>query len=578
MSNFLRREADSFIFRRRVPAIFQARLGQAEIYRSLKTTVRKVARTRAAHLFIGTERLFRMLEEDDDYIVNDEDIRAAVRLWLDTDPWKRRLDQIVDTATPGWLRMYHDTMPDTLIRMSAMDGFTARQALAIEAEAALENADFGRPGGETLRRAEATLQRQIREYIDRRMQAVFAPESVAGAPAAQTAQPSAPAAPLSMSKLSSHLKAWQKDIAAGYNHNKPLKDPDHYLKSVELFIGLLGDVPVGKISFETAAEFRELALQLPATHGKGSVGSPKKELARARADKSLPTVTMKTVKRHFSGLNSLWKWLVFKKYVPASLQPFSGHAFPGTKSKKSARDDWSREDMQRFFTSREYRDALDSSALHWLPLISLHSGMRLEEICRLRPGIDIVVKDGMQCFDIAVREDWDPKSEAGERLVPVHSWLLKHGFMDFVIAQRERGAQHLFSPELRLRGRKLSADFSRDFSKLKIGLGVGKKTVFHSFRHTFRTVLESTDFKESHIDAVMGHEGGGGEGRTYVKGVTTAKLKEVVEAFEPPLDLGFLRAAVAVAPPPSPKVGVKKRKLTPPVLDERGRIVRRRKV
>ncbi|WP_421616695.1 DUF6538 domain-containing protein [Agrobacterium tumefaciens] len=53
-SNFLRREADSFFFRRRVPASLQARLGQTEIYRSLKTTVRRTARARAAHLgFMG---------------------------------------------------------------------------------------------------------------------------------------------------------------------------------------------------------------------------------------------------------------------------------------------------------------------------------------------------------------------------------------------------------------------------------------------------------------------------------------------------------------------------------------------
>jgi hypothetical protein len=75
----------------------------------------------------------------------------------------------------------------------------------------------------------------------------------------------------------------------------------------------------------------------------------------------------------------------------------------------------------------------------------------------------------------------------------------------------------------------------------------------------------------------MGHEGGGSEGRTYTKRVSTAKLKEVVEAFEPPLDLAFLRSASADAPPPPPKIIVTKRKLTPPVLDENGRVIRRRK-
>ncbi len=217
-----------------------------------------------------------------------------------------------------------------------------------------------------------------------------------------------------MAKLSSFLPALQKVIIVGYNHNKALKDPDQYLKTVEMFIGLMGDLPVGKITFETAGEFRELILQMPATHGKGGVASPKKELVRARADKTLPSVTMKTAKRHFSGMNLVWKWLIFKKYVPASLQPFSGHAFPGTKPKKTARDDWSREDLQRLFTSRDYRNAPDLSALHWLPLISLHSDMRLAEICRM-PRASRHRRHHKRrppCFGISPRHGWDPKTEA----------------------------------------------------------------------------------------------------------------------------------------------------------------------
>ncbi|MDP9875251.1 hypothetical protein [Agrobacterium tumefaciens] len=308
--------------------------------------------------------------------------------------------------------------------------------------------------------------------------------------------------PASFNRISTFIKPWQKDIAAGYNHNKPVKDAHQYLKTVELFVGLLGDLPLGQITYDKAAEFRELVLQLPSMHGKGATQSLKKELVRARNDTTLPRVSMKTVKRHFSGMNSIWKWLIFRKHLPASHNPFSGHPFPGTKSKKSAHDDWSSKDLQRFFTSRVYRDATGGSALRWLPLIARHSGMRLEEICRLPPAVDIVMKNGVHCFDVAPREGWDPKTEFGTRIIPVHSWLIRHGFMDFVKSQRGRNVEHLFSPELPLHKGSLSSAFSRDFSRIKIDLGVGTKTTFHSFRHTFRTVLESTDLKDSHITVV----------------------------------------------------------------------------
>ncbi|MDR6100990.1 hypothetical protein QE369_001168 [Agrobacterium larrymoorei] len=45
-----------------------------------------------------------MLEEEDyEFPLTDDDIRVAVRRWLDTPPWKQRL-RIVDEMSPGGLR------------------------------------------------------------------------------------------------------------------------------------------------------------------------------------------------------------------------------------------------------------------------------------------------------------------------------------------------------------------------------------------------------------------------------------------------------------------------------------------
>ena len=252
---------------------------------------------------------------------------------------------------------------------------------------------------------------------------------------------------------------------------------------------------------------------------------------------------MKTVKRHMTAMNRYWDWLQHAEHIDADQgSPFAGHSFPGTKSGKSDRDDWTAEQMKRLFTSADYRNAPGGSALHWLPLLSLHSGMRLEEICRLRPDHDIITENGVACFHVQPHQDgWDPKTEAGERKIPIHSWLVRHGLLDLVAKRRAEGCERLF-PELPLDGQdKLGGDFSRSFSRLKTGLGFGTRVVFHSFRHTFRTVLESSDLRERHIDAVMGHEGGSrSEGKTYAKRVLVSKLRDVVETFENPLRLDFL--------------------------------------
>jgi integrase len=589
MSDYLRREADSFVFRRRIPAAIQSRLGLKEIYRSLKTTVRRTAKARAAHLFLVTEKLFRMIEDDD--VLSDEDVKAAVRHWLGSSAlWRHRLDEYLPGLSPASLRTHHEALPDILLNMGKNPDASSEDNLIEEAWTALEYSDYAGWGtGETLAKTKVIFHQTLKEYVDRRVQEVFEPMASSGRSIVGTVDQQSTLIPWNMSLLSTYIQAWQTDIRKGYNGEK-LKKPgtaNPYKKDVELFIGLMGDLPVSKITHDIASEFRTKLLGLPATHGKSRTGSLKKELLLAKANKSTPRISMKTAKRHFSGLTSMWRWLVHKKHIPAKIDPFLGHSFPGTRSTKSARDAWSSENMRLLFTSHEYQVAHRQSAMHWLPLISLHTGMRLEEICRLRPAHDFAIKDGIYCLVIQEREGWDPKSEAGARVIPVHSWLIDHGLKNLVQSTNAIGSDHLF-PELKLEETfpgsgelSLSKGFSRDFSRIKIALGVPLKTAFHSFRHTFRTELESTDHKESHIDAVMGHEPGKSEGRVYIKGVTIRKLQEVVESFTPTLDLSsLLDDAVVPAQEPLRKQRengkVIKRKLVPPVFDDNGKVVRPR--
>lgn len=340
MSNYLRREADSFVFRRRVPSSLQNRLGQKEIYRSLKTTVRRIAKARAAHLFIATDRLFLMIEEYDEERLSDEDIKAAVRHWLSSITWTKRIDAGLNELSPGTLRSLQDRLPDLLLDAGKDETVSSENNLIEEAWSALEYSDYsGWGNGETLARTVTVMQRTLKEYVDKRMQEVFEPDTLVPVSIHDTPRHATPA---NMSKISAFISKWQNDITVGFRGGKglALETTDQYHKTVELFIGLMGDLPVGKISYELAADFREKLLPLPATHGKGRTGSIKAELALAKANKDGPKLTMKTVKRHFAGMNSIWKWLIFYKQVPPTTNPFSGHSFPGTKSRKSARDTW----------------------------------------------------------------------------------------------------------------------------------------------------------------------------------------------------------------------------------------------
>lgn len=515
------------------------------------------AKQRAAALFLASERLFALALNTD---ITDEDIQAAARRWLSSPSWQNILAHRVDSMLPGELRVYHEALPAELLELDTEEpelGMTKKWARRYEALAALESAGYHDCDLKVIDRTVDSMLVMLREYVDRRMTEVFRPEQIAPAApglATSAAADIAPAGPSPL--LLEHADEWQQALTIGWKNVEPVDDhcAKQYRVSVRLFSEIIGNSRVGDISYDDAETFRDAIIRLPTSHGKGRHVHALEAIRVADAN-GVQRMKMKTAKRHNTALNRYWDWLVYKGLLPRGPSPFTGHKFPGAKSSKKDRDAWTAEHLERIFRSADFLAHSRDSAEHWVPLISLHSGMRLEEICRLRPDDDIQRINGINCFDIQKHPDgWDPKTEAGERKVPIHPWLVEHGLLELVERRRRESAERLF-PDLPLQGKKLGAKFSRDFSRFKIAMGFGLKLVFHSFRHTFRTELESTAHKDSHINAIMGHEGEHrGEGRTYVKAVSMKVLDEVVGSFRSPASLDFLHDAEGGNPTRRPRV------------------------
>jgi len=543
---FLVRQFDIYHFRRRVPKSLRLRLGSSEIYRTLNTSNKRLAKVRAALLFAASEELFQLAAMAT--ALSDEDLRAAARRWLKTPMWQGRLKSEVDELLPGDLREQHDSLARRLVTYD--DDFIGEHAQgarrgeleAEEATAALVSAGYREPDRETVQRMHGTLLAVVQEYVDKRVNEVFRPEKLVTTAVTpiQLPKPS----PL----FSEVIEPFFAEKSRGSEGHRPYsKQTEKQGRvTVRLWLDLIGDKPVRSYTGGDAGRFRTLLLRMPASHGKGRTPiDAMKTINQADGEGEVPRLKMKTVKRHFSILSQIWLYLLPNEFVERNV--FAGFSFPGTSSKKRNRDDWSPEQLAVLFRSERWRRGGTDAAEWWLPLVSLFSGMRLEEICRLRPREDIQRRDGYDCFVIQEQPamqglpPWSPKSEAGARTIPIHGFLKRLGFLDLVARRLADGSERVF-PELRPGGpdNKLGAAFSREFSKYKIDLGIKGKVVFHSFRHNFRTVLESTDFKTSWIDAVVGHEGGSGLGKTYTKRVEVRRLDEVVQAFTSPYDLSFL--------------------------------------
>jgi integrase len=158
------------------------------------------------------------------------------------------------------------------------------------------------------------------------------------------------------------------------------------------------------------------------------------------------------------------------------------------------------------------------TALPWAALIALYTGARLEEIAQLQTSdIREEAANGatITVLDIHNGGTNKLKNESAARLVPVHSALVRAGFLDYV---RGLPAGPLF-PGLKPRaskGNKLGPELSSRFGKRLIALGLKRDGLcFHSFRHNVAGALDAAGVPQSDAARVLGHAVAGMSYGTY---------------------------------------------------------------
>jgi integrase len=175
-----------------------------------------------------------------------------------------------------------------------------------------------------------------------------------------------------------------------------------------------------------------------------------------------------------------------------------------------------------------------ADAAYWIPLLGLYTGARVGELAQMRLS-DISDCAGVPVFNITDEGDGQSvKTEASTRQVPIHSELLRLGFLDYVDAQRLHDAVSLW-PNLVVRDSKPGGYFSQWFGTYRRSLGFGTNPNFHCLRHTVRSQLAEAKVSEQIIDTIVGHEVAGSTGaRVYThRSITT--LKRAIEVLNYPI-------------------------------------------
>lgn len=177
------------------------------------------------------------------------------------------------------------------------------------------------------------------------------------------------------------------------------------------------------------------------------------------------------------------------------------------------------DDLKAIFNKPVIHKNDRSSVYFWVPLLALHTGARRNELCQLQPH-DIIKVDedgGRWCINItsdpggrrSPREGAKTTKNAGsKRIIPVHSTLLRLGFLDLV--EKSRGNRNgrifrelSFTPVNKWSG-KFDKTFHRRLDDAIVRSHAGTRKSFHSFRHYVTDRLKDAEIDPGVIDALLG--------------------------------------------------------------------------
>ncbi len=198
------------------------------------------------------------------------------------------------------------------------------------------------------------------------------------------------------------------------------------------------------------------------------------------------------------------------------------------------RPPFSANDLKLFFSTPLFQKKefnIQFSWRYWIPILMWYHGCRLEEVAQLQ--VKNIIKVG-KINAIEIKEEYDKdtksiitklKNESSHRIIPIHSAVIKIGFLKYVEHLIDNDEQKLF-PNLsnvtkngtyKKAGAKVSRWFNEDDKKnykysylTKCGINADDKErkVLYCFRHTFQVFLHNhpDNIESEKIFQLIGHE------------------------------------------------------------------------
>ncbi|OAN48647.1 hypothetical protein A6A05_14950 [Magnetospirillum moscoviense] len=336
---------------------------------------------------------------------------------------------------------------------------------------------------------------------------------------------------------------------------------DQNRKIVKLFAEFVGEAsPASAITKAAVRDWKKALFSWPIRAADTNVftGMTFRQVLKANEEVGKPTISEKTINKYLSAMGGFCGWLRSNDYIEGD--PLDGMFLKLDKEKQKVFP-YTTDQLKAIFGSPVFTGAQSSENDHlignvgindwrrWLPLIGLFTGARLGEIAQLYLD-DVRQEHGHWIFHITreTTRDGDvkktTKTKGSQRVIPIHTELIKLGFLDYVALVRKRNAKRLF-PEITpdTRGH-MSGHPSRWYGRYvaRIGVKDDKSVNFHSFRHGLADAFRRAGYLDDQFKFMLGHTGATTTGR--YGNLPEGELKMRVTMMEavtfPGLDLSHL--------------------------------------
>ncbi|OJJ27788.1 site-specific integrase [Campylobacter concisus] len=270
-----------------------------------------------------------------------------------------------------------------------------------------------------------------------------------------------------------------------------------------LFLYFNEDTPVYRITRDNLLEFRDLLYKIPTKLAQKSRYKDKSLSQILKLGEKDDKLSEPTIQKYMIRVIQFFNYCFDSGYIGKSITAKMNVKIDIDPSERAVLP-YEVSEARKIFeivtsikqSGKSPSSRIEANELYYVTMIAAYSGMRIKEITQLHKE-DIVLKDGIYCFNINTNDGKTTKTKNSIRFVPIHSKLIDLGLLEYVNSKK---SGNIFKVS--------NKDFSEIFRSQIQRKFIDKdsKKTFYSFRHYFIDYLVQREVEANLIAQIVGHE------------------------------------------------------------------------